>query len=463
MKIRLFSTTLTFLMLILIQGSILAQQSSDFSLKQAQDYALLNNSAMKNSNIDLELAKKKIWETTAIGLPQVNAQANYQHLFTVPELSFGGITFLNTNLPAGTPITADDISNESVFLDYTPAPPIPLGIKDNTTLDVTVTQLIFSGEYLVGLQASRAYYMFADQNKQRTEIEIRQAVANAYITALMVQSTYDVLAQMLEGNSKLLNESREYYNQGFIEKIAVEQIELNFLTLENGVRSAERGVNGSKNFLKYIIGYPIEKEISLTDNLELLAQEVNLESLVSNGFKVQNNINYKLAQTQVKFAQLNLKREKSTVLPNLAAVYRHTEKFKKIDFDFQPNDVFALSLNIPIFSSGQRYVKIQQRRLELDKAENMRSDALQGMELEYRGAMDEMNNAYENYTNVKRNLELTRSIYDKTVIKFNEGISSSSDLTIAQNQLLAAQTQYITTLNSILTAKNRLTKLTNNQ
>lgn len=463
MKI-LFRTALLTIMVFALFGTIaIAQETKNLSLKEAQDYAILNNVNIKNSDIDLELARKKIWEITATGLPQISAQANYQHLFDVPQLSIGGTTFINTNLPEGTVITSEDINNKNVFLDFTPSAPIPLGIKDNTTLDITVSQLIFSGEYLVGLRASKVYYLISDQSKKKTITDTKESVANTYSLVLMLENNLNVMAQSLQNINKTLNDMREMNKQGFIEATDVDQIELTTLTLQNGVNSMDRQIKAAKDLLKFQIGFPLDQEISLTDSLEALAGDVNLESLIPTGFNVKNNINYQILDTQVRLGKLSLQREKTTFLPTLAAVYRHTEKFKKISFDFQPVDVFALSLNIPVFSSGQRFVKVQQRRLEYDKALNNRDNVEQGLRLEYVNARNEMINAYDNYTNVKKNLDLTKRIYDKTLIKFKEGLSSSMDLTQAQNQYLSAQREYINNLNTLLTAKNKLNKLTINE
>lgn len=461
MKLKIF--VLLVLISLLFQGVVQSQDKSEFSLKEAQDYAIINSTAIKNSEIDLLLAKKKIWETTAIGLPQVSAQGNYQHVFEVPVLSIGGISYLTTDLPSGTPITADDINNERVTLGFEPFPPVPLAVKDNTTIDFTVSQLVFSGEYLVGLRASRVYYSISDQNKLKIEDDTRESVANTYALVLMLRSNLDVMRQSLDNLNKTLKEMQEMYKQGFIEVTDVDQIELTTLTLQNGVNSMERQINAAKDLLKYQIGFPMDKDIFLTDELETLAQQIDLESTISNDFNLKKNINFQLMETQVQLGKLNLQREKSTFLPTLAAMYRHTEKFKKIEFDFMPVDIFLLTLNLPIFSSGQRWVKVQQRRLEYDKAINNRDDVGRGLQLEYINGRNELMNAYDNYTNVKKNLELTQRIYEKTLIKFREGLSTSMELTQAQNQMLSAQREYIGNMNALLTAKHKLVKLTTNQ
>ncbi|MCB9016113.1 MAG: TolC family protein [Lentimicrobiaceae bacterium] len=462
----LIKKLLTLLPFLLVQIFANAQekstQTTPLSLKQAQEYAVLNNANAKNASIDLELAKKKIWETTAIGLPQVNAQVNYQHLFKVPELSLGGTTFLTTNLPDGTPITATDILNENVYLGFSPSAPIQLGVKDNTTLDITLTQLVFSGEYLVGLQASKVFYLMSDQSQQKTIIDLKESVSNTYSLVLVLEQSQNTLAQSLENLNKTLGEMREMYKQGFIENTDVDQIELTTLNITNSLNSIKRQADASRDLLKFQLGLPFDNQITLTDNLESIAGEVTLETALSSKFILNQNINYQILETQEKLGVLSLKREKSGYLPSLAAVYRHSEKVNQPAFDFTPKDVIQLSLSIPVFSSGQRLVKVQQRKLELQKVVNTKENVASGLQLEYTNAKNEMATAFESYLNNKKNIDLTNRIYEKTLVKYKEGLSSSMDLTNAQNQYLTAQGDYYNAVYKLITVKNKLDKLTNN-
>ncbi len=465
MKFNLIKTLLVLVPVIVLQVQPIAQEATktlSLSLKQAQEYALQNNANARNSAIDLEIAKKKIWETTAIGLPQLNAQANYQHLFTVPELSLGGSTFLATDLESGTPITSDNINNGDVYLGFTPSPPIQLGVKDNTTLDITLTQLVFSGEYLVGLQASKVFFLMSDQSRIKTEIDLKESVANTYSLVLVLEQSKLTLEQSLDNLNKTLVEMREMYNQGFIENTDVDQIELTTLNVTNSLNSISRQVKTTMDLMKFQLGMPYENELVLTDSLGSIAGGITMESVMEKSFDVNQNINYQILQTQEKLGVLSLKREKSTYLPNLAAVYRHSEKVNQPAFDFAPKDVFQLSMNIPIFSSGQRNVKVQQRQLELNKIVNTRDNVANGLKLDYNNALNEMATAYENYLNNQKNIDLTSRIYEKTLIKYKEGLSTSLDLTNVQNQYLQAQGDYYTAMYTLITTKNKLDKLNNN-
>ncbi len=453
------------LVALVLPAGVNAQQQGapmKFSLKQAQDYAIVNNVNAKNSVLDLQLAHKKIWETTAIGLPQINAQGSYQHLFKVPVLSLGGTTTLETKLPDGSILTSGDVTNKNVYLGFKASDPIALGVKDNTTLNIAVSQLVFSGEYLVGLQAAKVFYKIAEQSQKKTELELKESVSNTYSLVLVLEQTKITLEKSLDNLKKTLSDMQEMNRQGFIENTDVDQIELTSLNLTNGVNSLKRQVDASRDLLKFQLGLSFDTQIILTDDLESTAGPMNLESVLTAKFNIENNIDYQIMSIQETVGTLNLKREKSTYLPSLAAVYSHTEKVNKPAFDFAPTDVFQLTMNIPLFSSGQRIVKVQQRRLELEKITNTKNDVANGLQLQYINARNEMTTAYEKFMNEKKNIELTSRIYDKTLIKYKEGLSSSLDLTNVQNQYLTSQSNYYNAMYSLITAKNKLDKLANN-
>ena len=160
-----------------------AQQNTGAPLKltleQAVNYALENNANIKNAKIDLETAKKKIWETTAMGLPQVNASAQYTNNFNVPIVNFG-VTEDYAHLPAGS-LTAKDLTDHLVAQSF------PLTVKQNIVANISASQLIFSGEYIVGLQASRTFKNLSEQILTKSEYDVRQSVKISYFLVLILR------------------------------------------------------------------------------------------------------------------------------------------------------------------------------------------------------------------------------------------------------------------------------------
>jgi|WetSurMetagenome_2_1015567.scaffolds.fasta_scaffold15722_3 outer membrane protein len=469
----------TFFLLLLVAvflfpGIMQAQETgikspTQFSLKQAQEYALLNNRTVKNSRIDTELAKKKIWETTAIGLPQVSASANYQHIFKVPTINFSGTQISTEYIPfdfnthLGTTSSVPDGNGGTIYLNTVPGADIALGVPNNLSLDINLSQIIFSGAYLVGLQASKVYYQMSDQGLEKSEIDVRETIANTYFLILDLEQNEKIVAQSYENINKTLSDMREMLKMGFIENTDVDQIELTSSNLSNALKTLGRQVDASRDLLKFQLGLPFENAIELTDDLNSTLTGITLETIEGRQMNLENNITYKIMSTQEKLGELNLKREQSGYLPSIAAFYKHSEKIKKADFDFTMKDIAGVSMSIPIFSSGQRNAMVAERKLELEKIRNSKELAIDGLKLEYINARNEFRTSYEKYLNEKHNVELASKIYDKITIKYKEGLSGSLDLTTAQNQYLTAQSNYFTAAYTLLAAKNKLDKLTNNQ
>ncbi|NVO19472.1 MAG: TolC family protein [Bacteroidetes bacterium] len=440
-----------------------AQQMS-LSLKQAQEYAIQHNLNMKNAQIDIELAKKKIWETKAIGLPQISATGSYQHLFSVPELSFGGLTTISDNRKSQSySVASTGTPGDSVYLNYFPYDPVKLGVKDNATLDITLSQLIFSGEYIVGLQATKVFLEISQNSLQSAETDMKESVANTYYLVQILDRNKQILSQSLENLTATLGQMKEMNKAGFIEDTDVDQIELTLHTLENGVKTIDNQITAASDLLKFQLGLPFETEVVLTESLDNVIQSSDIMSVVMKQFQVKNHISYKILENQEAAGTLNLKRQKSAYLPNMAAFYKHSEKAKKAGIDFTMKDMVGVSLNIPIFSSGQRNVMVQERQLELEKIKNSKETVAQGLQLDFIKSRNDLNSSYDKFMNEKRNIELTDRIYKKTLVKYKEGVSSSMDLTNAQNQYLTAQSNYFNSLYSLLTAKNKLEKMLNIQ
>ncbi len=423
------------------------KDSISLSLVDAQKYAAEYNRAILASKIDVEKAKKIVMETTAIGLPQVNLKADYQHQFVVPELDFGG--FYNFSiLPPDQNVTGNDLMRS-----YIPGEPVPLGVKDNTTFTLSVSQLIFSGEYIVGLQASRVYKELSEQGLAVSELKVKESVANSYYIVLVLDENITILKESRDLVAKTLDEMSKMREQGFTEDTDIDQLKINLSNLETLILSLSAQRIVSVKLLKLQIGMDIQQPIKLTNNIESIISSDNKDYLTDPEFILDSSPTYKLLIINESLQMLNVKREKSKYLPTIAGFYQHQEKLNQPAFDFMPKDLIGITASIPIVTSGQRISRIKQAELELDKARLNKDQAGQGMVLEFELALNTYQIAYKNYLTNKESLDLSVKIYQKNNIKYKEGLISSLDLTQSQNQFLNAQQNYYQSVVNYLNAK----------
>ena len=140
---------------------------------------------------------------------------------------------------------------------------------------------------------------------------------------------------------------------------------------------------------------------------------------------------------------------------------RSAFNFLNFDDDWYRSQMVGLNVSIPLFKSGAQKARISQARLSLEQARNTREQVARGLLLQIESARAALDSAHDSYANTKDNLNLSRRVYDKTLIKYKEGVSSSMDLTQAHDGFLAAQSEYIQSISQLLQAQNSLDRLLN--
>jgi outer membrane protein TolC len=422
------------------------------SLKQAQEYALQNNKSILNADLDVESAKKRVWETTTMGLPQVNAAISSSYILTMPA-------FFEQFLRPGIEMQVDQSTpnRESVVNDLLQQSLDSM--RFSGTLDLTVSQLIFSGSYLVGLQASKVYRSLSELNKVKSVQDVMESVANTYFMVQVARENVSILDSTLVNIEKTLHEMTAMFQQGFLEETDIDQLNITLTNIKSSIDLIRRQVDMSEMLLKIQLGIPLEQTLILTDALPSLIESITYDQLLLTELVLDNNVSYQMLEAQVKSSELMLKLRKSETLPTIAAFYQHQELLNSNSISFTPPDLIGVSVSIPIFSSGERWAKIKQAKMELQKSKNTLDQTSDLLRLDYYQSKSAMVSAKEKFESDKKNLDLAKKIYNRALIKFQNGMISSIELTQVQNQYLTAQSTYYQSIQSLITEKNKLEKI----
>ncbi len=128
-------------------------------------------------------------------------------------------------------------------------------------------------------------------------------------------------------------------------------------------------------------------------------------------------------------------------------------------FNFAVKDIVGVTLTLPIVTSGLRLANIGQAKYDLMKTRLNKENVEQGLVMEFETAKSSYQTAYSNYTTNKESMDLARKVYDKSVIKYKEGVSTSFELTQNQAQFLTAESNYYNSVLSLLNAKAKLDRI----
>ena len=417
------------------------------TLNEAIEFGLSNNRSIINADREILKAKKERWKTIAIGLPQVSSQVNYQNFLEmpislVPSEFFGG--------KAGT------------FQELT------FGTEQIMVGSVKMEQLLFDGSYLVGLEASRVYLKISENLFEKTNLEVKKLIVNTYTNVLIAKLNISFLEKnkiALEAN---LKEITELFKTGFEEQETVEQTQLSLSQINNQLKYAKNLMKITQEMVKFIIGYPAEKKLILESELEdIFNEDIFFDSIPSIN-QIDNNIDIRIADNNVKTEELQFKYEKSKSLPKLSGFINQTYTGNSNDFTFTDSQqkwygssIVGLNLTIPLFSSFGRSAISQKAKISLDQAITKLTETQERIKIEVNAAYNDYQLSIDNYFTEKENLRLAESIEKKNQNKFFEGVIQSFELRMAQIQLYSAQNNYVTAIQSVINKKTVLETLLN--
>lgn len=414
-----------------------AAQAQNYSLQQCIDYALQNQATYKNTSLDVEIAKAKVGEVRGIGLPQISASGTFIKNIDVQK------QFV--------PASAFDPSAPKNLIT-----PLGFGLPYSNSGQIGITQLIFDGSYIVGLQATKTYLSLSEKAKDVSKATIIQNVKKAYLGVLVAQERIKLLDLniiRLDSNFKNLQALNK---SGFAENIDADRLEVQLNNLKIEKQKIENFSTLGYLALKFQMGLALTENVIVTENLDSYKNEMNINN---EAIVYDNRPEYELLTIQKKASELELKNLKFGRLPSLAAFGNLGANTGSFDFKGVFNNTYyqfsniGLSLKLPIFDGTQRYYKTSAAKLKMQKSDNDIKNLKNVIDMQSQTAKINLDNNRKSLENNDRNMALAKRVLDVVQKKYQAGVGSSIEVTNAESEYKAAYINYYTTLYDCLINK----------
>lgn len=440
-----------------------AQQpaSRAFTLEQCIDYALQNSVTIKNAQLDEEIAKARVKETIGIGLPQIDGAVGIQHNEKLRRF------FLQYNGPGG-------------FVDLGGVPGIQVGdvvaaqnffqLKSVGDASLSISQILFNGSYLVGLQASNTYKELSTKTTGQTREQTIANVSKAYYLAVTNRERIQLFDVNIARVDTLLRTTKALFQNGFAEQIDVDRVQVAY---NNLVTEREKFKNVqiiTTELLKFQMNYPMAEPIDVIGSIEEFGTP-NAEPVEEN-WSYRKRWDYQLLQTSKRLQELDLKNKYAAGVPSLVAFANlgYTTQSPNVSGLFRTTSgisdngqvgpdswygysLLGVTLNVPLFSGLQRTYRVQQSKLNLLKIENTQRQLETVIDLELKQVRITLENAIRTLQAQKANMDLASNVARVTKIKYAQGVGSSLEVIDAEASLREAQINYYNALYDALVAK----------
>lgn len=454
-----------FLFLGVILPFVLSAQKNGMSLQQCLDFAVKNAISIQISKLDEQIATAKVKETAGLGLPQVTGSVsvinNTKLRRFFAQYSEDSFFFSGQSVPG---LTEGDVVSAQNFFQ----------LKSSGDAGLNISQLIFNGSYVVGLQASRAFKELSVKNTLQKRSDVIEQVTKAYYLVIINRIRVDLFDQNIARIDTLLRNTQALNQQGFAESIDVDRLKV---TLNNLRSEREKFLNLlelSVELLKFQMNWPMDNVLDVDGDLNDLDPSADLNQYVAD-WSDDDRPEYQVLDGNRKLQQLSLRNNYAMALPSLVAIANmgystqstgmsglfKTETNIKDNGGFGPDGWYSyglvgLSLNVPVFSGFQRTFKIQQEKINLMKIEKGLGALRAGFDLERKQSVISYRNALRSMDSQRENMKLAENIERVVRIKYEQGVGSNLEVMDAESSLKEAQVNYFNALYDALVAKVNL-------
>ncbi len=424
------------LLVLLTVTSYSKAQQNIFSAQEAVDYALKNAVQVKNALLSVQIQHQTNRDITAAALPQINGSGNYTDYLKIP------VTLLPGEL-AGQP--------SGTFI------PVQFGVKHNLNYGLDLQQLLFQGEVFVGLQARKTSMDYAQKIVDVTNEQIKANVYKVYYQILAGRKQLESIDANIARITKLYNDTREIFNNGFVEKLDVDKAEVTLTNLRTEKIKIDNQLTVALEGLKLMMGMPSKHQLVLKDSLP---EETFKENIVDEVYTYTDRKEYQQLELQEKLNEFNIRRYKLSYIPTFSVTGNYSRNAFRQQFSFfkggEPwfNTAFVgLKVSVPVFDGFSRDAKIKKARYELMQTQNNIDNLELSIDNEVQTARLNVRSAVASMDYQKKNMNLAEKVYNQTKLKYEQGLGSNLEITNAQSELTTAQNNYYAALYDAIIAR----------
>lgn len=420
-----------------------------FTLQQALEYAENHHISVQKSRLDIEDAEYQIKEVLARAIPSLNGSVEYQRFLQLPTQILPRGSFYEGDPSQGIP------PNPEQDLE------VQFGVKNALTAGLSFNATVFDGSVFVGIQAARLARELAQSQINITERDVRDQVYKAYFAVLIAKRNEGILQKNVENLQQTLFETREMYQNGFMEKLDVDRLEYSLSNLEMELENVQNLIFSTKNILKLQMGYPMEDSIRVTESLGEFMDRESAVVLLSEQYNFSNRPEARSLAVTAELREMDIKQLRFGYIPTLVVFANYNQQLqanKLTDGKWFPSSIVGASLTIPIFDGRDRAMKInraevrlQQHMLDIENSERV-------FRVEVENARKDFLTNLNKVEDSEDNLDLAESIYEVAQIKFREGVGSSVEMYQAESTFYQAQSRYINALYDFMISKSNLEK-----
>jgi len=276
---------------LLFQMNGFAQSPKDSVLQAATldnvvGYALTHQPAVKQAEVDEEIANKLIKGKLADWYPQINFTYNYYRYLDLQSSIIGGNV-------------------------------VRFGVENTSSAQLTATQNIFNRDALLASSTASKVRIQAGQNTSRSKIDVVVNVTKAFYDVLATMQQINVSQESIIRLERSLKDAKSRYTAGVADKTDYKRATILLTNTRASLKSNEELLKYKEEYLKTIMGYPSDLDLGIAYDSIAMENDVLIDTLQTLNYS--QHIEYQILYTQKELQEANVKYSNWAFLPTLNA------------------------------------------------------------------------------------------------------------------------------------------------
>ena len=451
------------------------------TLEDALKIALSENVSVKVADQEIERVKYARKGTYASLFPQVNASGSYQRTIKKQVMYMGGgndeeggggmasmfeglmdpVMYYIQQLMAQTGAVIPPYVPPVVERDTDSDGGIAVGRLNTYSAGLSASMPLVNFQLWESLRLSGDQVEMAVEQARNSRLGTVTSVKQAFYAVLMAKEAFNVYKSVYENAVENFSKTEKRYRVQKASELDYTRAKTNVANAIPNVYNAESSVILALWQLKAVMGVDLDKEIDVAGKLEDYADHMFFDIHENDDPDLSGNSSLRQLAIQAEQLSKTIKMQKYASLPSLALNFAYsynamTDDFKFSQYHWTPYSFVGLSLNIPIFSGGQRYHAIKQSQVQAAELDLQRINTERQLRIGIRQNLQTMETAMRSCDAAKDALASAEKAYDIAAKSYEVGRSTLTDLNDAQLMLTQARLSVSQAIYNFVVAKATL-------
>jgi outer membrane protein TolC len=311
--------------------------------------------------------------------------------------------------------------------------------KKNGTASAVLSYNLFNG-FATSSNVDSAEFLFQSSSftLKALKEDITLNTKSAYINYLDEKNALETYISAYELFKNQFKDSKNKYDQGLLAKNDLLQVQVNILTAKQNVVKAKGDLKIAKFQLSNILGGYDLKDENIENLKSTTFDDLNLDEQV-----LENRSEIQALKMNVESLKEQNKVINSDLYPKVDLSLTHNNYYEKsINTQIDKQNTLGLSASWNIYGGGSTKAQDKIYKTNILKAKSQLAKTRLDIKLQYENAKSDLEVANDNLETATLALEQAKENYNIVDNRFNEGISSSTDLTDANYLLTSAKQSY---------------------